>query len=266
MTQTKTKKPFLSADVLQALKDVQNRELERLGKMIPENGKDMYVVHPAYNEEVDLYPLLGRGAEHPEYSPQTERELLVKRMEKGDAFRESEIQTVAHAYALRFVRAEFYKGKYPYNIATDIKQTIAKYGLNNGKVQAYILAPASQLELRENPDPVLFLRQDNIYYVVRKWGHDFTVFRRLLSPDFFVLRNVLVMLAALAVAAFGGILPFVSWPADFHWTIKMLFALTIVVSWLGFVAGMLFGIMELAKSTKWNNAFYDTGRWNTNIK
>jgi hypothetical protein len=270
-SKTKTKKPFLSVDLIEELEVQRKKQLTVLDRQLKSfTKKEVLVEQPARLDGISLERLLNRypTATTLVESIKQERERLVTRMGQGGAFVEDEIKAVAHAYALRFVTAHRYKGKYPSDIAQNIKSTIERCGLGGKNVDAYVLAPAKDLNLQVDPEPVLFLTaNDGIYYAVRKWGRDFTIFRRLVSPDFYVTRTIFWSIFALAVLGAGLIYPAMSWNSSWHWMGKVVVVLTQVVSALTAIVTIIFLILEhTGTGSRERNYYYNKDLWNSNNK
>lgn len=135
----------------------------------------------------------------------------------GEVFTKEQIIDLAVKYRLKFLPSEIYTAYLDPKIVLDIRElernisksmmkqgadrkdmTVDEYVAQEGKIEHkldesklkhkfYILAPASCFatvkESQYNvhvPDPILFYKTDDVHFkVVRKWGTDFTVSRRV---------------------------------------------------------------------------------------
>ena len=87
--------------------------------------------------------------------------------------------------------SSFYKGKVP-NIALnkiDVLQKEHQTRLNNFK----IMGPSSIFQLEKKDDPLLFVQiSKNYYYLIHKWGNDFSGLRKVFVWPFKNLNTLLL--------------------------------------------------------------------------
>lgn len=95
-----------------------------------------------------------------------------------------EIKSLCLKYRLRFLNTIHYKGFLPIDISNDIKKLEKEEGRINSD-DCFILAPKSSFLLKEKPkpvDPLFFYKvSKNKYKLIRKWGNDLSIFRRILG-------------------------------------------------------------------------------------
>ena len=129
-----------------------------------------------------------------------------------------DIENLCHKYDLKVLPINKYKGPRP----ADLAQSIRKFESKVPEVylgKYFILAPSEQFDLSYvefKGDPwLLWTRNDQTYYIVKKWGNDFNIFRRIKG---FLLSHILLYLITsvifdtilvslstyLAVLHFGG--------------------------------------------------------------
>lgn len=175
----------------------------------------------------------------------------------GTVFTRREIVSLATKYRLKFLRSDAYKSYIDPTVTIEIKElerSIAKsmerdqakkrgvsvedYRAEKGettfkfdayvlKNNFYILAPASCFHLQKVskhvPDPVMFYTDDNIHFrLIKKWGKDFTIFRRLLGQ---LHKNRPSMFWTLSFIGLGigvCLIPIIGW-----WTLFFLLSLPI---------------------------------------
>lgn len=124
-------------------------------------------------------------------------------------FHVSQIKSVCNRYYLRFLPTQSYRGSIPNDLASRITNFETAYGIKCHSGDLRIAAPRNSFELEKRPkDPLLFWRiNEEYYYLIHKWGHDLSVFRRLIpffsSPFFFWLS---IVAAAIGLAWFIGAL------------------------------------------------------------
>jgi hypothetical protein len=132
----------------------------------------------------------------------------------------STIEDLCMKYRLRFLPSGRYTGAIPPDITTEIKQleknkanndpkgNFKKFDESHLKKEFFIMAPPKMFKLEERKkvervsyfkqfitalreEPILFYREDSEHYVmVKKWGNDFTIFRRLLGTAMKSVKNL----------------------------------------------------------------------------
>jgi len=174
----------------------------------------------------------------------------------GNVFTKDQIVQVGAKYRLKFLPSSLFSSYMTPLVASDVKElernmsvsmtkdqakkrnmSYEDYVKENGEVKFqfdayelknkfYVLAPATCFKLEKvkaftlrSPDPILFYQIDDRHYrVVRKWGADFTVFRRLRGL-IFINRNSLFLSIATAILATS-----LSFSATFSWYFLFLIA------------------------------------------
>jgi hypothetical protein len=158
--------------------------------------------------------------------------LIMEKIEKATnltVVHVNDIQKLCEKYRLRFLPTNRYKGIIPTDIITNIKAleeskrenhaNFTKFDQYQLKNEFFILAPVKMFKLDEKVvvqkesrigrairdfwaywnDPILFYKEDDQHYViVRKWGSDFTIFRRILG---LITKNQVNYFISLLIAA-----------------------------------------------------------------
>lgn len=138
----------------------------------------------------------------------------IERFSNLTVVRIEDIKILAEKYRLRFLETKRYAGIIPSDIASNIKDLEKRVSQNNPKflkfdahqlqTDFFVLAPEEMFKLDEREktegtiqrmnrrfrnfteamksDPIMFYKEDSEHYImVRKWGNDFTIFRRALG-------------------------------------------------------------------------------------
>lgn len=99
-------------------------------------------------------------------------------------FHKTQIRNIAIKYRLRFLSVSQYKGSVDPKLIDNLKSFEEQFKTKVRSENCFILAPASEFNLKQRPVPVskdplffVFVGSDN-YYLVRKWGKDLSVFRQ----------------------------------------------------------------------------------------
>ena len=121
------------------------------------------------------------------------------RLDPGRVFDRETIKQVAIRYRLRFLDAKYFKNTYPRETVLGIKQL--EDGLGHELTDFKILAPPEAFDLCDaDADPLLFVPVGkNRFYLVHKWGNDFTIFRRLAYWPLRKPMNLLMVLFSIAL-------------------------------------------------------------------
>ena len=93
-------------------------------------------------------------------------------------FHISQIKKICINYRLRFLDTKYFKGDYPQEVITKIKNIENEHDtvLDGFK----IIAPSKLFELNEADDPLLFAPMGNgYYYLIHKWGKDLHPLRKM---------------------------------------------------------------------------------------
>lgn len=119
-------------------------------------------------------------------------------IESNRVYHISQIKELCINFRLRFLDASLYKGTFPIEAVTAIKEleTTHKTELTHLKM----VAPAKLFKLENADDPLLFAPMGNgYYYLIHQWGNDLHPFRKWLMWPF---KNVLNMCAATLIVSF----------------------------------------------------------------
>lgn len=165
--------------------------------------------------------------------------LVMESIEKAAKFTVIHIDNIKELcmkYRLRFLPTMRYTGAFPPDITTEIKEleknkaqshaNFKKFDEFELKNHFFVLAPPSMFKLDKpekvdkprvistrlaefqrwlRDEPILFYKEDETHFVLlKKWGDDFTIFRRILGlftskeRNFFILNTSVLLLASLS--------------------------------------------------------------------
>lgn len=189
----------------------------------------------------------------------------------------SEIQYLCLKYRLRLLQVCNYVGVIPSDIVQNIKELQEAKRISSGgkfqefdthqlKTEFYVMAPAKMFDLQAREkkarvnifkiiasyfqDPILFYRDSEEHWViVRKWGSDFSIFRRILGfitqdqTTFFFSLITLLLLVGGCILAYFTTNPFI--------------VMFYIFASLG-VAGII--------AAQVHNNFYSSNNWRSTIK
>lgn len=119
-------------------------------------------------------------------------------LESSHIFHIDDIKNLCINYRLRFLGSHFFKGDFPEEAISEIRNLENKHGiaLKNFK----IVAPAKLLKLENADDPLLFAPMGNDYfYLIHKWGNDLHPFRKLLMWPYKNFENLVFTVALLSL-------------------------------------------------------------------
>jgi hypothetical protein len=100
-------------------------------------------------------------------------------LETDKIFHLNHIQKICIDYRLRFLDSSLFKNEIPEEAISKICDLERKH---NTKLQGFkIVAPSKAFHLENYDDPILFAPiGNNYYYLIYKWGNEFTPFRKTL--------------------------------------------------------------------------------------
>lgn len=138
--------------------------------------------------------------------------IVMEQIEKATKFTvitEDVIKDLCMRYRLRLLPTNRYIGAFPPDITTEIKELeknkreshpkFTRFDQHQLQTEFYVLAPPSMFKLDKvvkepkvsvirnflkalEEEPILFYKEnDNHYVLLKKWGDDFTIFRRILG-------------------------------------------------------------------------------------
>ena len=183
----------------------------------------------------------------------SQNKIIYEKLDPKKIFHIKDIKKVCVDYRLRFLDSSFYKGKIP-NVALkkiDLLQKEHSTSLNSFK----IMGPSSVFQLEKKDDPLLFFQiSKNYFYLIHKWGTDFSVLRRVFVWPFKNLNTLLFSLFFISLL-FTKLVPegLFSHSMDFKsfWIIHLfiLKGLMSIAIFYGFAFGKNFNV------NIWNNKF-----------
>ena len=124
--------------------------------------------------------------------------LKFDKMESKNIFHQDTIKKICVRYRLRFLDSNLFKGEYPKNITSIIKNVEIKHGTTLSNFM--IMAPSKLFKIKSPDDPILFVPiGNNYYYLIHKWGEEFNVFRKLLVLPFKNIDNLTIFSVLVSV-------------------------------------------------------------------
>ncbi|MFD0992866.1 hypothetical protein [Tenacibaculum geojense] len=123
----------------------------------------------------------------------------IDKVEANKIYHISQIKKVCVDYRLRFLETKFFKGDYPAEAITKIKELERKHNI---KLNGFkIIAPSVLFRLKKADDPILLAPMGNdYYYLIHKWGNDLHPLRKLL---FWPIKNVGNLLFSFLLLSIG---------------------------------------------------------------
>ncbi len=123
----------------------------------------------------------------------------IDKVEVNKIYHISQIKKVCVDYRLRFLETKFFKGDYPAEAITKIKELERKHNI---KLNGFkIIAPSVLFRLKKADDPILMAPMgNNYYYLIHKWGNDLHPLRKLL---FWPIKNVGNLLFSFLLLSIG---------------------------------------------------------------
>ena len=119
-------------------------------------------------------------------------------MESKNIFHQDTIKKICVRYRLRFLDSNLFKGEYPKNITSIIKNVEIKHDTTLSNFM--IMAPSKLFKIKSPDDPILFVPiGNNYYYLIHKWGEEFNVFRKLLVLPFKNIDNLTIFSVLVSV-------------------------------------------------------------------
>lgn len=110
-------------------------------------------------------------------------------LEAGRLFHLDDIRSLCITYRLRFLDSHFFKGKFPAEAISKIRQLEQQQNVSLSGLK--VMAPAKLLKLENADDPLLFAPVGNDYfYLIHKWGNDLHPLRRLLMWPYKSFENL----------------------------------------------------------------------------
>lgn len=145
---------------------------------------------------------------------QKEREHIKKRLEEDseeisthfnldllaseNMFHRNDIKKLCVDYRLRFLDAPFFKGDFPEEAISKIRQLEKNHNCSLQGLK--IMAPAKLLKLENADDPLLFASMGNdYYYLIHKWGNDLHPFRKLLMWPYKTFENLVFTIIVISI-------------------------------------------------------------------
>ena len=124
--------------------------------------------------------------------------LKFDKMESKNIFHQDTIKKICVRYRLRFLDSNLFKGEYPKNITSIIKNVEIKHDTTLSNFM--IMAPSKLFKIKSPDDPILFVPIGNkYYYLIHKWGEEFNVFRKLLVLPFKNIDNLTIFSVLVSV-------------------------------------------------------------------
>ncbi len=119
-------------------------------------------------------------------------------------FHLEDIKALCIDYRLRFLDAHFFKGTFPEEAVSKIRELEKKHSTHINGFK--IVAPSKLLKLENLDDPLLFAPLGNDYfYLIHTWGNDLKWYRKLLVYPLKNIENFVVTLFLIS-----GLLSFIT--------------------------------------------------------
>ena len=113
-------------------------------------------------------------------------------------FHRNDIKKLCVDYRLRFLDAPFFKGDFPEEAISKIRQLEKNHNCSLQGLK--IMAPAKLLKLENADDPLLFASMGNdYYYLIHKWGNDLHPFRKLLMWPYKTFENLVFTIFVISI-------------------------------------------------------------------
>ncbi|WP_010181306.1 hypothetical protein [Aquimarina agarilytica] len=104
----------------------------------------------------------------------------------------NDIKKICITYRLRFLSTHYFKGDYPVEAISKIKDLERKH--ETAFFNFKVIAPSSLFKLKNADDPLLFIPIENdYYYFVHKWGNDVHPLRKIWAWFFKSFENTLLL-------------------------------------------------------------------------
>lgn len=122
-------------------------------------------------------------------SEETHTLFNVDLLDPGQLYHLSDIEILCITYRLRFLDAHFFKGDFPEEAISKIRQLEKEHNTTVSNLK--IVAPAKLLKLENADDPLLFAPMGNdYYYLIHKWGNDLHPLRKWLMWPYKTFENL----------------------------------------------------------------------------
>ena len=113
-------------------------------------------------------------------------------------FHRDEIKKLCVDYRLRFLRAVYFKSKFPEEAISKIRTIEKTHRISLEGLK--VIAPAKLLKLENADDPLLFAPMGNdYYYLIHKWGNDLHPFRKMLMWPYKSFENLVFTVFILSI-------------------------------------------------------------------
>ena len=124
--------------------------------------------------------------------------LKFDKMESKNIFHQDTIKKICVRYRLRFLDSNLFKGEYPKNITSIIRNLEKKHDTTLSNFM--IMAPSKLFKIKSPDDPILFVPiGNNYYYLIHKWGEEFNILRKLLVLPFKNIDNLTIFSVLVSV-------------------------------------------------------------------
>jgi len=171
-------------------------------------------------------------------------------------FHLDDIKKLCIDYRLRFLDAHFFKGDFPEEAISKIRDLENKHGVSLKGLK--IVAPAKLLKLENADDPILFASMGNdYYYLIHKWGNDLHPLRKIFMWPYKHFENLIftIFLVSLVLTAITPIQLFTKGAVENQeYLLLFLFMFKAVggtVLFYGFAKGINFN------TAIWNSKYYN---------
>ncbi|MBC9795659.1 hypothetical protein [Sinomicrobium weinanense] len=188
-------------------------------------------------------------------SPSGINKLNFDKLDADRIYHISHIKKICTDYRLRFLDTRYYKGEFPREAVTEIKQLESEH---HAELKGFkLVAPAGLFRLKNADDPLLFAPLGNDYfYLIHRWGNDLHPFRKWMMLPFRNLFNLflLIFVISLAITAMIPLKLFTPHPDASHFWMLFFFVLKSICGITLFYA---FALGKNFNGMVWNSKYYN---------
>ncbi|CAL2079971.1 hypothetical protein [Tenacibaculum sp. 190524A02b] len=180
-------------------------------------------------------------------------ELLKQKLEVDSIFHINQIQKICIDYRLRFLDTHLFKGEFPIEAITKIRQLEKDHQITLKGFK--IIAPSKLFKLKKADDPLLFVPiRNDYYYLIHQWGKDLHPLRKL---KYWSVKNIENL--ALTLFIISSILTLITYPIFFRDKATFVYILLLFMFYLKGAIGwaLFYGISSGKNFSKyaWNSKY-----------
>lgn len=131
-------------------------------------------------------------------SSHTENGFDLDLLDSGRIYHIDDIQKICVDYRLRFLDSKYFKGDFPEEAVSKIRQLEKEHDTKLGGFK--VVAPAKRLKLENADDPLLLAPIGNGYhYLIHKWGNDLHPMRKWLMWPYKNFENLVFSIFVISI-------------------------------------------------------------------